>query len=35
MERIAGASPRFKARLAGAFEILEGMTSAFGQACGL
>lgn len=29
--RIAEASPRFKARLAGVFEMLEGMTSAFGQ----
>src|ERR1700690_2278316 len=31
MERIAGASPRFKARMAGVFESLEGVTSAFGQ----
>src|SRR6202142_4187705 len=31
MERIAGASPRFKARMAGVFESLEGLTSAFGQ----
>src|ERR1700731_4247815 len=31
MERIAEASPRFKARVAGIFEMLEGMTSAFGQ----
>lgn len=31
MERIAEASPRFKARLAGVFEALEGLTSAFGQ----
>jgi len=31
MERIAEASPRFKARMAGVFEMLEGMTSAFGQ----
>ena len=31
MERIAEASPRFKARVAGVFEMLEGMTSAFGQ----
>jgi hypothetical protein len=31
MERIAEASPRFKARMAGVFEVLEGMTSAFGQ----
>src|ERR1700687_3091729 len=30
MERIAEA-PRFKARVAGVFEMLEGMTSAFGQ----
>jgi hypothetical protein len=28
---IAEASPRCKARLAGVFEALEGMTSAFGQ----
>ncbi len=31
MERIAEASPRFKARMAGVFEALEGLTSAFGQ----
>jgi hypothetical protein len=31
MERVAEASPRFKARMAGVFEVLEGMTSAFGQ----
>jgi hypothetical protein len=31
MERIAEASPRFKARVAGVFEALEGLTSAFGQ----
>ena len=31
MERLAEASPRFKARMAGVFEVLEGMTSAFGQ----
>jgi hypothetical protein len=31
MERIAEASPRFNARMAGVFEMLEGMTSAFGQ----
>src|SRR4029077_10479978 len=31
MERIAEASPRFKARMTGVFEVLEGMTSAFGQ----
>ena len=31
MERIAEASPRFKARMAGVFEMLEGLTSAFGQ----
>jgi hypothetical protein len=31
MERIAEASPRFKARMAGVFEVLEGTTSAFGQ----
>ncbi len=31
MERVAEASPRFKARVAGVFEALEGLTSAFGQ----
>src|SRR6266851_6816519 len=31
MERIAEVSPRFKARIAGVFEALEGLTSAFGQ----
>jgi hypothetical protein len=31
MERIAEMSPRFKARIAGVFEALEGLTSAFGQ----
>ena len=31
IERIAEASPRFKPRVAGVFEMLEGMTSAFGQ----
>jgi uncharacterized protein YhhL (DUF1145 family) len=31
MERIGEASPRFKARIAGVFEALEGLTSAFGQ----
>jgi len=31
MERIAEVSPRFKARLAGVFEALEGLTSAYGQ----
>ncbi len=31
MKRIAEASPRFKARMAGVFEALEGLTSAFGQ----
>ena len=31
MERIAGASPRLKARMAGGFELLEGITSASGQ----
>jgi hypothetical protein len=31
MERIAEASPRAKARVASVFEMLEGMTSAFGQ----
>jgi hypothetical protein len=30
-DQIAEASPRFKARMAGVFEILEGLTSAFGQ----
>jgi hypothetical protein len=30
-EQIAEASPRFKARLVGVFEMIEGMTSAFGQ----
>jgi hypothetical protein len=30
-ERIAEASPRLKARMAGVFELLEGVTSAFGQ----
>ncbi|MBZ5652795.1 MAG: DUF4386 domain-containing protein [Acidobacteriia bacterium] len=30
-ERIAETSPRFRARVAGVFEMLEGMTSAFGQ----
>jgi hypothetical protein len=31
MERIAEVSPRFKARMAGVFEALEGLTSAYGQ----
>jgi hypothetical protein len=31
MGRIAEASPRFKARMAGDCELLEGVTSAFGQ----
>jgi hypothetical protein len=31
MERMVEASPRFKARVTGVFEMLEGMTSAFGQ----
>src|SRR5580704_5682568 len=31
MERIAEASPRFKARMAGAFQLLEALTAAFGQ----
>jgi hypothetical protein len=31
MERIAEASPRLKARVAGVFEALEGLTSALGQ----
>ena len=31
MERIAEASPRFKARMAGLFQLLEGLTAAFGQ----
>jgi hypothetical protein len=30
-ERIAGMSPRFKARMAGVFEVLEALTSGFGQ----
>jgi hypothetical protein len=31
MERIAEASPRFKARMAGAFQLLEAVTATFGQ----
>src|SRR5208337_433702 len=31
MERIAEASPRFKARMAGAFQLLEAVTAAFGE----
>jgi hypothetical protein len=31
MERIAEASPRFKARMAGAFQLLEALTSTFGE----
>lgn len=31
MERLAEVSPRFKARVAGVFEALEGVTSAYGQ----
>ena len=31
MERIAEASPRFKARMAGAFQLLEAITATFGQ----
>jgi hypothetical protein len=31
MERVAESSPRFKARMAGVCEALEGLTSAFGQ----
>ncbi len=31
MERIAEVSPRFKARVAGVFEALEGLTSSYGQ----
>jgi hypothetical protein len=31
MERITDASPRFLARMAGVFQVLEGMTAAFGQ----
>ncbi len=31
MERMAEASPRFKARMAGVFEALEGLTSAYGR----
>ena len=30
-ERIEGMSPRFKARMAGVFELLEALTSASGQ----
>jgi len=31
MQRVAEASPRFKARMAGAFQLLEALTSAFGE----
>ena len=31
MERIAEASPRFKARMAGVSQLLEAITAAFGQ----
>ena len=31
MAQIAESSPRFKARIAGVFEMLEGLTSSFGQ----
>jgi hypothetical protein len=31
MERIAEASPRFKARVACVFQLLEGLTATFGQ----
>jgi hypothetical protein len=31
MERIAEASPRFKARMAGMFQLLEALTATFGQ----
>jgi hypothetical protein len=31
MERIAEASPRFKARMAGVFQLLEALTATFGQ----
>ena len=31
MERIAEASPRFKARVAGVFQLLEALTATFGQ----
>jgi hypothetical protein len=31
IERVTEASPRFRARLAGVFQFLEGLTSAFGQ----
>jgi hypothetical protein len=31
MERIAEASPRFKARMAGAFQLLEALTATFGE----
>ncbi len=31
MERISGVSPRFKARMAGVFQLLEALTATFGQ----
>ena len=31
MERIAETSPRFRARMAGAFQLLEALTATFGQ----
>ena len=31
IERIAEASPRFKARMAGVFQLLEALTATFGQ----
>lgn len=31
MERVAEASPRVRARVAGVFDLLEGLTSSFGQ----
>ena len=31
MERMAEASPRFRARMAGAFQLLEALTAGFGQ----
>src|ERR1700686_3318944 len=34
MERIAEQSPRFKPRMAGVFQLLEALTSTFGQVLG-
>jgi hypothetical protein len=31
MDRIAEASPRFKARMAGVFQLLEGLTATYGE----